>query len=171
MVSFERLIGQRVFRAPLVPFIPLIAAGIGAGAAIYTQNKAEEAADEAAAINAMGKREAMALDTERNNATMERERGAAKSRELANASAEDMQLDGMEFAAEEEKRRIEQEKLLATQNPELEYAAKFKPGQGGNGEGSTNDFLVPKISNDTGLIRQAKDSGAGGLTTPLAFAV
>lgn len=155
----------------IVPFIPLITAAAGVGAAVYTQNKAADAADDAAKTDAMKSREQMQLNQVKSDAELQRNRDQASSREIANQSAEDMQMQGMEGAAEEEMRRIEQEKLLAAQNPELDYATKFAPGQGGEGTDAASDFLVPKIADDSGLVRESTDQGASGLTTPLAFAV
>jgi len=151
--------------------IPLLTAAAGVGAAVYTANKAEDAAKDAAATDNMRRTEAMTLDQQKQTAELDRNREQASSRELANQSAENMQMSGMENAAEDEKRRLEQEKLLAQKNPDLDYAAKFSPGQGGDGTDSSSDFLVPKLVDDAGLIRDSTDTGGGGLITPLTFNV
>ena len=160
-------------RGPLIALAPLIAAGVGAGTAIYSQKKAEEAAEKKAQTDAMLRKESQELGQAQSDAERERQRSQANARALANESASDMQMQGMEAAAEEEKRRLEQEKAMAAANPELEYATKFSPGQGGEGTDSTSNFLVPKIADDSGLVRSAENesAGAGGIVTPLTFAV
>ena len=147
------------------------AAAVGVGAAVYTVNKAEDAAEDKANTDAMMRRESMSLAEAEANAGRQRERGQAASRELANSEAEASQVNTMESIAASDKLRMEQEKILAAKQGEVEYASKFKPGQGGEGDDSASDFLVPKVSSDTGLVRNASDTGGSGLVTPLAFNV
>ena len=155
----------------LIPFIPLIAAGIGAGAAVYQTKKADEAADSAATANSMKSREAQSLSEAKADAQRTRETQQSQIQELANSDAESAQLGTMQNLASQEKTRIEQEKLLAGNREQAEYASKFEPGKGGQGEDSASDFLVPRISEDASLVRVAGDAGGGGLVTPLGFDV
>ncbi len=168
MVKVTKLI--QVYNAPLIPFIPLIAAGIGVGATVYTQNKAEDAAKEKSATDAMRNRESQKLSETKMDQDRARDASQAQARNMANANAEEAALGTMENVAEGEKYRLSQEKLMAQENQQAEYASKFSPGQGGLGEDTASDFLVPKVADDTGLVR-SNDTGNAGLNTPLGFAV
>ena len=171
MVRVEKLMGRELLQGPLVPFIPLIVAAVGAGAAVYQVKKSEDAAESAANANAMKSREAQSLSEAKANAQRSRDTQQSQIQEMANADAELAQAGTMENLASQEKTRIEQEKLLAGNREQAEYASKFEPGQGGNGDDSASDFLVPKISEDASLSRTAGDTGGGGLVTPLGFNV
>jgi len=170
MVTLDNLIYPEK-RGPITPFIPLITAAVGVGTTVYTQKKAEDAAQSKAASDSMKRREGQELEQSRANAEREREQGQAATREMANQAAEDAQLGSMENMAEQEKMRLEQEKLLAANQQESVYASKFKPGQGSEGGDSASDFLIPKIADDTGLVAAANDEGGAGLVTGLGFNV
>jgi len=170
MLQLDKLMGHRKLEGPLVPFIPLIAAGVGAAGTVYVAKKAQDAADDKAQTDSMMRKEQMALGETRDAAARDREKAQAQTREIANADAEDAQISTMESIVEKDKLRLEQEKLLAAKDAENEYAAKFKPGQGGDGTDTVNDFLVPKVADDTGLVA-SDNTSSGGLIAPLKFNV
>ena len=157
--------------APLVPFIPQIIGAVAAGgAAVYTAKKAKQAQDIKNQADADKAKEGVALNEQQSRANIERENQQAAQREGANQEAENAQANTMISSATAEKRNQDIQRELAAQQGQEEYAAKFKPGQSGEGEDSSSDFLVPKVADDTGLVRIASESGGSdGLTTPLTF--
>ena len=157
--------------AIVAPYASVIAAGVGAGAAIYASNKEEEMMETKAAADTVARKEAQDLSEVKGQAEISRTEGQASARELSNQSAEEMQVGTMENVASQEKFRIEQQRLMAQERQQNEYAAKFKPGGGAEGGDTASDFLVPKISEDASLVRMAGDQGGAGLVTPLGFAV
>jgi len=154
----------------IVPFIPaIVGAAAGVGAAVYTSNKAEQAADEQAAIDAVRRKEAGDLMVEKAGADRDRAQGEHAAKGMMDDLAFDAEMSAMQSAAEGEKSAREQEKLLASQQAENEYNSKFKPGQGGLGDDTASDFLVPKVSDDTGLVRNKNDQGGNGLIAQIGF--
>ena len=181
MVTFNKL--TRTYNAPLVAWIGanaaaasviggVAAAGIGAGASVYNQNKAADAAEDAAQQNAMiaaaKRQDSVNQSVQEQQNERDRGRGENATKNLANEEAFNAQMDSMNRAASAEKRAQDEARLLAMKDPNEEYAAKFKPGGDGFGDDSASDFLVPKVADDTGLV--AKNSEAG-LVTPLTFDV
>lgn len=165
MFSFEKY--TRTYNAPVV-VATVIGAAATAAATVYTQRKAEEAADKKAEADSVRKKEMNALNEAKASAEIDRTKQQGDIKEAANSEAELAQANTMKSAAEAEKRSQDLQRELAKKQAHGEYAAKFKPGQGGEGEDSVVDFLVPKMDNDTGLIRKKDDSG-NGLITPLTF--
>ena len=154
----------------IVPFIPAIVGAVaGVGTAVYTANKAEDAADQQAAIANSNKKERMALDEQKHSNNLERAKGENASKNMMDDEAMNASMSAMGSAAEREKAAREQEKLLMAKESENEYASKFKPGQGGLGEDTASDFLVPKVADDTGLVRQPNDNGGEGLIAQIGF--
>ena len=154
----------------IIPFIPsIVGAAAGVGAAVYTANKAEDAAEQQGRINNTRKQEAMNLQNEKANADRLRAKGEHASKNMMDDEAAAAQMGAMDSAAKNEKAAREQEKLLASQQAETEYASKFKPGSGGLGEDSASDFLVPKVADNTGLVRDTSDQGGNGLVAEIGF--
>lgn len=169
MMKFEDML--RTYNAPLaavVPYLPLIAAGIGAGTAVYAQGKAEDAAESKLKIDAANRAESQELGEAKTLADRERAKAQAAQKEAGSAEAFENQMGSMERSAEAEKRAREEERLLRQEDPDVEYAAKFKAGTGLAGDDTASSFLVPKIAEDTGLVSTGE---ATGLNTPLTFDV
>lgn len=170
MVKFEDY--TKVYRAPAI--IPaLIGAAVAVGTAVYTAKKADQAAADKRRTDSMFRKEAMELEGQKTQAQIDRERAQAAAREGANQNAEDAQMNSMERIADNEAKQRALEKEMAAKDPQAEYATKFKPGQGSVGGDTASDFLVPKVADDTGLVRSKDSEGAGsaGLLTPLTFNV
>ena len=168
MVNWDSL--NRKVEAPVV-VAAVIGAVAAAGAAVYTSKKAGDAADKKAQADATRRKEQMSLGDQESRANQERESQQAGSREGANAEAENAAANTMQSSATEEMRSQELQRELAAQQAQEDYAAKFKPGQGGEGDDSSSDFLVPKMDDNTGLVRSASEekSTDAGLSTPLTF--
>jgi len=147
----------------------LIGATVAVGTAVYSSNKASDAADKQAKIASSNKKERMEIEQANSDAGRERAKGENKAKNMLDDEAANAQISAMNRAAEGEKYARDQEKLLATQQAENQYASKFKPGQGGLGDDTASDFLVPKVADDTGLVRQASDKGGNGLIAQLGF--
>lgn len=157
--------------APLIPFVPLIAAGIGVGATVYTQGKAEDAAEAKAAADAQSRNEKMGLDEQKTREARERAQSQSRQKEAGNALAFESQMNAMDRSAAAEKRAQDEARLLAENDPAEEYAAKFRPGTGETNSDSAMDFLVPKIAEGTGLVADTTPGASTGLQTPLGFSV
>jgi len=153
--------------AAIIP--SLIGATVAVGTSVYASRQADKAADKQARIANSNKRERMEIEQANSDAGRERAKGENKARNMLDDEAANAQMGAMNRAAEGEKYARDQEKLLAAQQAENQYASKFKPGQGGLGEDSASDFLVPKVADDTGLVRQANDKGGNGLIAQLGF--
>ena len=168
MINWDSL--NRTYNAPVV-VAAVIGAVAAAGAAVYTAKKADQAADRKNAADAAKRREGIALGEEQSRSDLERANQQADQREGANAEAEAAAANTMQSSASEEMRNQELQRELAAQQATEDYAAKFKPGQGGEGEDSSSDFLVPKMDDNTGLVRSAGEAASpdAGLSTPLTF--
>ncbi len=153
-----------------ITWIGLVSAAVGAGATMHTQKKAEDAREDANQICANERREAGRLAEVESEAASSREFAQANTREAANQAAEMETVGTMENVAEGEKMRLQQEKLLAAEQQQSEYASKFQPGSGAENTDTASDFLVPRVADDAGLVRTASDTGGAGLVTPLTFA-
>jgi len=169
MMNLGKLL--RTHNAPLaavIPYLPILAAGIGAGTAVYAQGKAEDAAESKMKIDAASRAESQELGEAKTLADRERAKAQAAQKEAGSAEAFEGQMGSMERSAEAEKRARDEERLLRAESPDVEYAAKFKAGLGLAGDDTASSFLVPKIAEDTGLVSTGESTG---LNTPLTFDV
>jgi len=154
----------------IIPFIPaIVGAAAGVGAAVYTANKAEDAADQQQKVANSNKRERMELDQQKQLENASRAKSENHAKNMMDDEAAEGQMGAMENAAANEKAAREAEKALMAKESENEYASKFKPGSGGLGEDTASDFLVPKVADDTGLVRDVSDKGADGLVAQIGF--
>ena len=184
MVNYEKLIGHQLLQAPVIMWVSMnaalsagiasvAAAGISAGVSIHNANKQERAAESAerrnAATNNARRAEAMDLEVQKGSDNRARAKAENASKNMMDDEAAAGEMSAMSSAANNEKSAREQERLLASQQAENEYASKFKPGAGGLGEDSASDFLVPKVADNTGLVRDTGDKGGNGLIAEIGF--
>lgn len=150
----------------------LISAAVGVGTTVYTQGKAEDAAESKARANALSQKENMELGEQRSKAERERMLQQSATKEAGNALAFGEQSNAMTRAAAAEKRAQDEARALAANDPANEYAAKFKPGSGEAGRDSATNFLVPRVAEGTGLVADNTPGVSGtGLQTPLGFSI
>ncbi len=153
----------------MAAYVAIVGAVIGAGAAIYAADKAEKTAEKSATqqrqMTAAKNKADMELGVERAAGDRARASSDADKMNQANNNAMSQAESSEDRMRDENIRAREEQKRLAKQQGEVKYASKFKPGQGGEGLGSADDFLVPKFEADTGV--QVGD----GNSNPLGFEV
>ena len=152
------------------PAVMIIGAVIGAAATVYSAQKAQQTADKAASENrkmtAAKNNADIELNSERASADRQRYASDAAKMDAANNNAMSQAESSEDRMRDENIRAREEQKRLSEQQGQVNYASKFKPGQGGDGDMSSSDFLVPKFDSNAGV---QVDKSAN--SNPLGFAV